>query len=385
MALRLAPRQLPRCAARSVHIRATPATLALDGVVDLSAQTRAVPKLSGDGPFPADVAFEVLGAPYSLLSVSLPASSELFSRRGTLIGLSSSPTATSTLSHLRFPFLYHRLTSATPLTALLATNTPNTTFGVLQLDGTADWQLAQHDALLAWVGRSIAMHREHLLRRDSSLRVSGRGLVALVGRGQIYQLVLKPGEEYTVHASALLAYAAARPAQVWLPTAVGRLQVPRAPQWLARRVAALEVVKTVTGSEAWRRVAGAVWAVRSWSRRTIMGERAFLRFQGPGTILLQSRTARLRDVIERDEIRDDAIVAPGVALPTARSPTTITATKTAATTIPQETVAAAEKMAEKTVPPQMQRAPASSGSLKRAVVDQGKVVFEDSDFREFRR
>lgn len=34
-----------------------------------------------------DVKFEVLGAPYSLLSVALPASSVLYSRRGTLIGV----------------------------------------------------------------------------------------------------------------------------------------------------------------------------------------------------------------------------------------------------------------------------------------------------------
>ena len=34
-----------------------------------------------------DVKFEVLGAPYSLLSVALPASSVLYSRRGTLVGV----------------------------------------------------------------------------------------------------------------------------------------------------------------------------------------------------------------------------------------------------------------------------------------------------------
>lgn len=29
--------------------------------------------------------------------------------------------------------------------------------------------------------------------------VTGRGLLALVGKGQIYQVQLKAGEEYTVH------------------------------------------------------------------------------------------------------------------------------------------------------------------------------------------
>ena len=36
----------------------------------------------------ADARFEVLGAPYSLLSVSLSASQKLYTRRGTLLALS---------------------------------------------------------------------------------------------------------------------------------------------------------------------------------------------------------------------------------------------------------------------------------------------------------
>lgn len=36
----------------------------------------------------SDARFEVLGAPYSLLSVSLSASQKLYTRRGTLVGVS---------------------------------------------------------------------------------------------------------------------------------------------------------------------------------------------------------------------------------------------------------------------------------------------------------
>jgi len=35
------------------------------------------------------VSFEVLGAPHSLLSVALPASATLYTRRGTLVGVTS--------------------------------------------------------------------------------------------------------------------------------------------------------------------------------------------------------------------------------------------------------------------------------------------------------
>ena len=154
-----------------------------------------------------DVKFEVLGAPYSLLSVALPASSVLYSRRGTLVGVNGRAEnvkthpvpafsegggritngyylqAVSTLSllepirraFLRIPFLYQKvslsqsifkrtmskncwfqISSTSPLTCLISTNSPNTTFGVIELDGKVDWMVTQSDALLAWTGHSIS-------------------------------------------------------------------------------------------------------------------------------------------------------------------------------------------------------------------------------------
>jgi len=58
------PRQLiPAIAHCRVHIRATPSTTSIDGIVDLSEQTQAIPKLSGAGPFPAGFYFPFLPLP----------------------------------------------------------------------------------------------------------------------------------------------------------------------------------------------------------------------------------------------------------------------------------------------------------------------------------
>lgn len=71
-------------------------------------------------PVPSDVQFETLGAPYSLLSVSLPSSATLYSRRGTLVGVNGRvEDARSTLSMLApirraafgMPFLYQKVHS----------------------------------------------------------------------------------------------------------------------------------------------------------------------------------------------------------------------------------------------------------------------------------
>lgn len=97
---------------RSMQISATPTTESpiLRGDV-LSSSVDASLDASGGYPlvtfagtavlmcprFP-DARFEVLGAPYSLLSVSLSASQKLYTRRGTLVGLSGKAENVSRLS-----------------------------------------------------------------------------------------------------------------------------------------------------------------------------------------------------------------------------------------------------------------------------------------------
>ncbi|BAE57589.1 unnamed protein product [Aspergillus oryzae RIB40] len=114
----------------------------------------------------ADARFDVIGAPYSLLSVSLSASQNLFTRRGTLVGLSGkADNVVSTLSVLEpfrravvgVPFLYQKVSSASPVTALVSVRSPTTSFAVVHLDGSVDWMVAQRRALLAWTGRSLSI------------------------------------------------------------------------------------------------------------------------------------------------------------------------------------------------------------------------------------
>ncbi|RJE20656.1 hypothetical protein PHISCL_06999 [Aspergillus sclerotialis] len=97
-----------RQSARSIQIRAA-----------TSDQPSDVPIVSTPNSVESrDARFEVIGAPHSLLSVSLSASQNLFTRRGTLVGLSGkADNVVSTLSVLEpfrraivgVPFLYQKV------------------------------------------------------------------------------------------------------------------------------------------------------------------------------------------------------------------------------------------------------------------------------------
>lgn len=121
---------------------------------------------SQTSPPTADARFEVIGQQFSLLSASLSASQNLYTRKGTLVGFNGKPeNAISTLSLLGpfsralfgIPFIYQRIASTTPFSALIGTKSPITSMVVVHLDGRVDWMIAQRNALLAWTGHTLSL------------------------------------------------------------------------------------------------------------------------------------------------------------------------------------------------------------------------------------
>ena len=160
----------------------------------------------------ADARFEVIGTPFSLLSVSLSASHTLYTRRGTLVGLSGkSENTLSTLSVLEpfrrapvaIPFLYQKVSSTSPVTALVSTKSPISSIVSVNLDGRQDWVISQRQALLAWTGHTLKLTPQYNVKLGltnwGNTYITGRGLLALAGSGQIYQVQVKAGESYVAH------------------------------------------------------------------------------------------------------------------------------------------------------------------------------------------
>ncbi|OAR00820.1 hypothetical protein LLEC1_07756 [Akanthomyces lecanii] len=253
----------------------------------------------------ADARFEVLGSPYSLLSVTLSPSQRLYTRRGTLVALAGKPEdAQSTLSVLNpltraplgVPFLYQRIAAASPVTALISTKSPTTTFSVIRLDGTTDWMIKQRSALLAWTGHTLTS-------------LPGRGLAAVSAPGQVYQLTLGEGEEFVAHPGSVVAYSVSRhaPRPFRFKSSTFRLQVPSVSRFLPE----LAFMQTVRESSVYKFLGRMLFGLRTMARRTIWGDRLFLQFQGPTTILMSSRGVRLADVLSNREVNEIADVPAG--------------------------------------------------------------------------
>ncbi|KAK3320276.1 mitochondrial biogenesis AIM24-domain-containing protein [Cercophora scortea] len=281
----------------------------------------------------ADARFEVLGSPYSLLSVTLSASQKLYTRRGTLVSVAGKvENAQSTLSilspltraFLGVPFLYQRITSTTPITALIGTKSTTTTFSVLHLDGTTDWVVAQRNALLAWTGHTLAVspriQRGLSIAHWGSSHLTGRGLAALSAPGQIYELTLAEGEEIMLHPSHVVAYSVTKnpPLPFRLRSTRLSLQLPSLPSSITSTAGNLVPARltrfwgVMRETDTYKALARIFFGLRTTARRSIWGDRLFLQFHGPTTVLMSSRGVRVRDVLTRDDVNEIADTEAGV-------------------------------------------------------------------------
>lgn len=96
-------------------------------------------------------------------------------------------------------------------------------------------------------------------------------MLALTGRGQIHQISLKTGDEYVVHPSNVVAYSMMQhaPQPYRFKSSSFRLQIPNPFTWLPDT----RFWRTIREAPVWRYVRDGAFMVRTWTRRTIWGDR----------------------------------------------------------------------------------------------------------------
>lgn len=193
--------------------------------------------------------FEAVGQPPSVLAAHGTPSVPLYVKRGSIMSiygvqgalLDNVSSRLSLFAPLRSFFMgnhnsaYQRIVSTSPFSLLITTNSKKLfgnlsqkTFAVMNLQGTLDWAIINNNAIHAYFGSSL-IRRLHLIPRRISKRfskasglptstntglfkwfrpgytlLSGRGTVALVGSGNIYNVRLEDGEQAVVSKNNLL-------------------------------------------------------------------------------------------------------------------------------------------------------------------------------------
>jgi hypothetical protein len=170
--------------------------------------------------------------------------------------------------------------------------------------------VTQRKALLAWTGHTLsvtpAVSRGMSLTHWGNSQITGRGLVALAGPGQVYQVSLKAGEEYVAHPGNVVAYTVTQhpPLPYRLKSSSLRFQVPDL--GLSKYLPDIKFFRVMRQTDTWRGIGKLLFNFRTAARRTIWGDSLFLKFHGPTTILLSSRASRISDVLTSRDINEIA-------------------------------------------------------------------------------
>jgi hypothetical protein len=157
------------------------------------------------------------------------------------------------------------------------------------------------------------MNRGVSIAHWGNSQITGRGLVALAGPGQIYQVTLKTGEEYVAHPGNVVAYTLSQhpPLPYRFKSTNLRFQIPSL--GLGRFFPEIKFFKVMGQSDTWKAIGNILFNLRTAARRTIWGDRLFLKFHGPSTILISSRASRISDVLTSRDINEIADSPAGAA------------------------------------------------------------------------
>lgn len=167
--------------------------------------------------------------------------------------------------------------------------------------------------MLAWTGYTLAVtprirHQLPFAHWGSS-ELTGRGLAALSAPGHIYQLTLGDGEEFVAHPANVVAYTITKqpPLPFRFKSSSIRFQVPSVTTWLET----IKFFQNMQQTETYKFLTRVFYNMRTTARRTIWGDRLFLQFRGPMTILMSSRGSRISDVLTNAEVNEIADAPAG--------------------------------------------------------------------------
>jgi len=182
--------------------------------------------------------------------------------------------------------------------------------------------IAQRNALLAWTGHTLAVspriQRGLSLAHWGNSHLTGRGLAALSAPGHIYEVTLSAGEEIVLHPSHVVAYSINKNPPLPFRLKSLRLQIPSIPSSITSAAASLvpervsRFWKAMRDTDTYKSIARLLYGLRTATRRSIWGDRLFLQFHGPATILMSSRGVRVRDALTRDDVNEIADTEAGV-------------------------------------------------------------------------
>lgn len=175
-------------------------------VFDVSRQlsNELLPKGSGNGPFAETPSFEVIGDFGDLINVTMPQSSRIFIKSGTIVAsngdLNSLSSSLTTINGIPYTELI------SPIATSILVNNSSNSYSTIEVNKHEPWVILRTDQLTGWTGLNLQLHPLNLTGNKSSIECTGRGKVLVSGEENLTSVSLGSHESIFVDPRSLVAF-----------------------------------------------------------------------------------------------------------------------------------------------------------------------------------
>ncbi|CUM55402.1 unnamed protein product [Debaryomyces tyrocola] len=163
-----------------------------------------LPKVTGNGPFIELPSFKPLGNPSDLLNITLPQSSKLSIRNGTIIGINGDLKNLSSVPQILHKTEYQELKSNSSVSLLINGGMNN--YSIIEVNSIEDkWTILNDKNIIAWTGFNLQLKPIELLERCNSFQTDGKGIIIVNGEEQLFDVTLSHNEQILINPNSLIA------------------------------------------------------------------------------------------------------------------------------------------------------------------------------------
>ncbi|KAK6200189.1 uncharacterized protein RJT21DRAFT_114618 [Scheffersomyces amazonensis] len=163
------------------------------------------PQFTGNGPFIELPEFNPIGSPSKLLNITLPQSSRLNIRHGSIVAINGDigQLVSYTRSLTKFT-TYQELHSQDSVSFIINGNNKNYT--ILNSESTTKpWTILNDENIIAWTGYNFQLEPIKVLEKFRSFQTSGKGTIVINGDNELFDINLNENESILLNPTSLIA------------------------------------------------------------------------------------------------------------------------------------------------------------------------------------
>ena len=169
-----------------------------------SIQLATKPQFTGAGPFIELPTFNALGKSSNLLNVTIPSSSYLSIKSGSLVAIDGDlDLLVSYSKSLPNSITYSEVYTQSPVSIIL---NGNDNYSVIDIEDKSErWLVLDATNVIAWSGYTLELEPISIVSKLSSLKSQGKGTLVLQGSDQLFNITVEEGEQMLINPNTLIA------------------------------------------------------------------------------------------------------------------------------------------------------------------------------------